>query len=168
MRGEIQKWKPYSKKRFASTPLNGPNWKISQHSRTFLWTNKFSKPSKIILNALSPPGRKTWLRERAKRRKHFLCGYKDKGPRINQIGIGGTPVLPSHTTVHAGPHTAVRRVELCVNSQAFCIVRRQETIRSLPGCPSGLHPYLPPGRPNNIGFLPRIVPEIALLSCRSL
>jgi hypothetical protein len=50
----------------------------------------------------------------------------------------------SHTTVHAGPHTAVRRVELCVNSQAFCIVRRQETIRSLPGRPSGFHPYLPP------------------------
>jgi hypothetical protein len=55
-----------------------------------------------------------------------------------------------------------------VKSQAFCIVRRQETIRSLPGSPSGLHPYLPPGRPNNIGFLPRIVPEIALLICRSL
>jgi hypothetical protein len=50
-----------------------------------------------------------------------------------------------------------------VKSQAFCIVRRQETIRSLPGSPSGLHPYLPPGRPNNIGFLPRVVPEIALL-----
>jgi hypothetical protein len=48
------------------------------------------------------------------------------------------------------------------------MVRRQETIRSLPGRPSGLHPYLPPGRPNNIGFLPRIVPEIALLTCRSL
>jgi len=32
-----------------------------------------------------------------------------------EIGIGGqSPVLPSHTTVHAGPHTAVRRVELCV------------------------------------------------------
>ena len=50
----------------------------------------------------------------------------------------------SHTTVHAGPHTAVRRVELSVNSQAFCIVPRQETIRSLPGRPSGLPPYLPP------------------------
>ena len=55
-----------------------------------------------------------------------------------------------------------------MNSQAFCIVRRQETIRSLPEGPSGLHPYSPPGRPNNIGFLPRIVPEIALLICRSL
>ncbi len=31
-----------------------------------------------------------------------------------------------------------------MNSQAFCIVRRQETMRSLPGRPSGLHPYLPP------------------------
>jgi len=31
-----------------------------------------------------------------------------------------------------------------VNSQAFCIVRRQETTRSLRGRPSGLHPYLPP------------------------
>ena len=57
---------------------------------------------------------------------------------------GQSPVLPSLTTLRAGPHTAVRRVELGVNSQAFCIVRRQETIRSLPGRPSGLHPYLPP------------------------
>jgi hypothetical protein len=55
-----------------------------------------------------------------------------------------SPVLPSLTTVHAGPHTAVRRVELGVNSQALCIVRRQETTRSLPGRASGLHPYLPP------------------------
>ena len=88
---------------------------------------------------------------------------------VRAIGIGGTvAVLPSHTTVHAGPHTAVRRVELCVNSQAFCIVRRQETIRSLPGGPLGASPLLAAGRPNNIGFLPRIVPEIALLICRSL
>jgi len=50
----------------------------------------------------------------------------------------------SHTTVQAGPHPAVRRVELGVNSQAFCVVRRQETIRSLPGRPSGFHPDLPP------------------------
>src|ERR1700756_1982542 len=30
-----------------------------------------------------------------------------------QIGIGaGSPPRPCHTTVHAGPHTAVRRIEL--------------------------------------------------------
>jgi hypothetical protein len=41
------------------------------------------------------------------------------------IGIGGTVACPPLlTTVRAGPHTAVRRVELCVNSQAFCLVRR--------------------------------------------
>ena len=62
------------------------------------------------------------------------------------------PVLPSLTTVHAGPHTAVRRVELCVNSQAFCIVRRQETIRALPGRPAGLHPYWPPEGQTILGF----------------
>ena len=29
-----------------------------------------------------------------------------------KIGIGErSPVLPSHTTVHAGPHTAVRRIK---------------------------------------------------------
>jgi hypothetical protein len=49
------------------------------------------------------------------------------------------PVLPSHTTVHAGPHTAVRRVELVVNSRAFDTARRQITIRSLPRRPSELH-----------------------------
>ena len=47
-------------------------------------------------------------------------------------------------------------------------MRRQETIRSLPGGPLGASPLLAAGRPNNIGFLPRIVPEIALLICRSL
>jgi hypothetical protein len=48
--------------------------------------------------------------------------------QCQRIGIGGqSGVLPSHTTVHAGPHTAVRRVELGVNSQAFCIVGYQET-----------------------------------------
>jgi hypothetical protein len=57
---------------------------------------------------------------------------------------GALQSSPSLTTVLAGPHTAVRRVELCVNSQTFCIMRRQETTRSLRGRPSGLHPYLPP------------------------
>jgi len=44
-------------------------------------------------------------------------------------------VLASHTTVHAGPHTAVRRVELDVSSRAFNSTHRQRTIRSLPRCP---------------------------------
>ena len=34
--------------------------------------------------------------------------------------------------------------------------------------PLGASPLLASGRPNNIGFLPRVVPEIALLTCRSL
>jgi hypothetical protein len=68
----------------------------------------------------------------------------------------------SLTTVHAGPHTAVRRVELGVYSQAFCIVRRQEAIRSLPGRTSGLHPNLPPEGQTILAFLPPVVPEIAL------
>ena len=55
-----------------------------------------------------------------------------------------------------------------MNSQAFCIVRRQETIRSLPGRPSGLYPYLPPEGQTILAFLPHSVPEIALLICRSL
>ena len=72
-------------------------------------------------------------------------GWLGAHQNLVAIGIGGqSPVLPSHTTVHAGPHTAVRRIELSVNSQAFCIVPRQETIRSLPGRLLGLHPYLPP------------------------
>src|SRR6266702_2472769 len=76
-----------------------------------------------------------------------------------------SPVLPSLTTVHAGPHTAVRRVELGVHSQAFCIVRRQEAMRSLPGRPSGFHPYLPPEGQTILAFPPPVVPEIALLTC---
>ena len=54
------------------------------------------------------------------------------------------------------------------SSQAFCIVRRQEAIRSLPGCPSGLHPCLPPEGQTILAFLPSVVPEIALLTCHSL
>jgi hypothetical protein len=80
----------------------------------------------------------------------------------------GDSRLPSLTTVHAGPHTAVRRVELCVNSQAFCIVRRQVAIRSLPGHPLGLHPYLPPEGETILAFCRLSVPEIALLTCLSL
>ena len=83
------------------------------------------------------------------------------------IGIGGT-VLPSLTTVRAGPHTAVRRVELRVNSRAFCSVRRQEASRSLRGCPSGLRPYLPPVGQTILAFLPPVVPEIALFTGLSL
>ena len=40
---------------------------------------------------------------------------------------------------HAGPHTAVRRVELGVKSRAFDAARRQMTIRSLRRRPSELH-----------------------------
>jgi len=64
------------------------------------------------------------------------------------IGIEGRlPVLPSHTTVHAGPHTAVRRVELVVNSRAFDTARRQTTIRSLHRRPSELHSSCRPEGP---------------------
>ena len=40
---------------------------------------------------------------------------------------------------HAGPHTAVRRVELLVNSRGFDTARRQITIRSLRRRPLELH-----------------------------
>jgi hypothetical protein len=61
-----------------------------------------------------------------------LTGHGLNAPvRIDEIEIGGqSPVLPFLTTVRAGPHTAVRRVELSVNSQAFCIVRRQDSVPS--------------------------------------
>jgi hypothetical protein len=59
---------------------------------------------------------------------------------------------PSHTTVHAGPHTAVRRVELDVNSRAFDAARRQITIRSLPETSLGASLLVMSGRPNKIGF----------------
>ena len=60
-------------------------------------------------------------------------------------------VLPSHTTVHAGPHTAVRRVELDVSSRAFDATRRQGAIRSLRRCPLEFHSaWNPEGQ--TIGF----------------
>jgi hypothetical protein len=41
-----------------------------------------------------------------------------------QSGYGGRSlVLPSHTTIHAGPHSGVRRVELDVSSRAFYSTR---------------------------------------------
>ena len=98
-------------------------------------------------------------RDQRRLQNHVVCPNRDRGAITR-------PPLPHRRT--CGPHTAVRRVELCVNSQAFCIVRRQETTRSLRGRPSGLHPYLPPEGQAILGFLPRIVPEIALLTCLSL
>jgi len=42
-------------------------------------------------------------------------------PASREIGIGGSggPLLPCHTTGHAGPHPAVRMVEVGRLSQAF-------------------------------------------------
>jgi hypothetical protein len=61
------------------------------------------------------------------------------------------PVLPSLTTVRAGPHTAVRRVELDVSSRAFDTTRRQRAIRSLRRRPLELHSaWNPEGQ--TIGF----------------
>ena len=77
---------------------------------------------------------------------------------------GGTAVRPFLTTVGAGPHAAVRRVEPRVHRRVFCIVGRQEVIRSLRGRPSGLHPYLLPEGQTILGSLPPVVPEIALLT----
>ena len=87
----------------------------------------------------------------------------------SRIGIGGrVSHLPCPTSVDAGPHTAVRRVKLRVNSRAFCIMYHQEAIRSLRGRPSGLHPYLPPEGRTILAFLPPVVAEIALLTGLSL
>src|ERR1700756_5239680 len=102
--------------------------------------------------AASPlPTARKWLPRRDSRSARERCcsgmSYKNEALHKfrNESGLGTVVVLPSlATTLHAGPHTAVRRVKLGVYSQAFCVVRRQEAIRSLPGCTSGLHPRLPP------------------------
>ena len=114
--------------------------------------------------AASPlPTPRKWLPRRDSRSARERCcsgmSYKKEAlPQIPQrIGIGGqSPVLPSLATVHAGPHTAVRRVKLGVYSQAFCVVRRQEAIRSLPGRTSGPPPRLPPEDQRILAFLPSL------------
>jgi len=78
------------------------------------------------------------------------------------------PVLPSHTTVHAGPHTAVRRVELLVNSRAFDTARRQIAIRSLRRRPSELHSSWRPEGQTRLAFLPLVASEIVRFTRRSL
>src|ERR1019366_6965239 len=49
----------------------------------------------------------------------------------SKIGIGGdaSRLRPSHTTGHAGPHPAVRRVELSEHSQAWNPERVEVSIR---------------------------------------
>jgi len=74
-------------------------------------------------------------------------------------------VLPSHTTGHAGPHPAVRRIKLGVNSRVYRHVRRQETIRSLHRCPLELHSYLRPEGQQSWLFLPLVVLESAQRTC---
>jgi hypothetical protein len=46
------------------------------------------------------------------------------------IGIGGTVArLPCHTTGHAGPHPAVRRVVLTMSSELGKTERREVSVR---------------------------------------
>ncbi len=55
-----------------------------------------------------------------------------------------------------------------MNSQAFCIVRRQRRFGPFLDAPRGFTPYLPPEGQTLLAFLPSIVPESALLTCVSL
>ncbi len=74
----------------------------------------------------------------------------------------------SLTTVRAGPHTAVRRVELGVNSQAFCIMRvARRRFGPCLDAPRGFTPTCL-RKAKLLAFRPRVVPEIARCTRHSL
>src|ERR1700740_2497538 len=84
------------------------------------------------------------------------------------MGASQSLVPPPTPPGHAGPHPAVRRVELRVYSRAFDATLRQVAIRSLRGRPSELHSSWSPEGQTILAFLPLVVPEIARCTCRSL
>src|SRR5580704_4586063 len=83
-----------------------------------------------------------------------------------QVGIGGTGP-PSRTTVHAGPHTAVRRVEPDVGSRLS--IQRVARERFGPFVDSSWS-FTPPGirKAKLLVFRPRVVSEIAQCTRHSL
>ncbi len=84
-------------------------------------------------------------------RYHFTSITSKLSNMLRTIGIGGRSlVLPSHTTGHAGPHPAVRRIKLGVHSRAAWCVAKNDSVP--PRVPLGVSLLLAVGRPNKIGF----------------
>ncbi len=69
-------------------------------------------------------------------------------------------VFPSHTTVHAGPHTAVRLVRLGVHSRAFRSARRRERFGPFLGGRRSFTPTLLPKGQHSLVLLPLVTHEL--------
>src|ERR1019366_3884281 len=87
----------------------------------------------------------------------IIGGYQLRLP--NRDTGGASRLLPSHTTVHTGPYTAVRWIELTpvpAGGGAAGVWRRASarTLRSLHHRAVGLHPSVMASRPATTGVLP--------------